>query len=200
MSTTRKQAITKTDRAERNRLAQQAHQQRKRDRLRNLEAQVKYLETLLESKGNMCLTDCGEPPISNSGELASGITPSGLNSRSNTTIHTMHLSNLLNSEDEDEDRTTPEPLPSSTAKASNQTWNKQENDEYYLENLRHLPAPLRRKLQNRLAQRKCREAKNNHINELEKKLSALFEKYQQLRPEYTREELFASAMTFAKDD
>ncbi|ORY51129.1 hypothetical protein BCR33DRAFT_503494 [Rhizoclosmatium globosum] len=76
MSTTRKQAITKTDRAERNRLAQQAHQQRKRDRLRNLEAQVKYLETLLESKGNMCLTDCSEPPISNSGELASGITPS----------------------------------------------------------------------------------------------------------------------------
>ncbi|KAI9330322.1 hypothetical protein BDR26DRAFT_871617 [Obelidium mucronatum] len=217
-----KRKLTKNEKAERNRVAQQAHQQRKKQRLQVLEDQVLYLQQLIRQRAP-------GPSTSTPVGLSAGLPPTSETQPPQKPANLMHLSHLVNSEEEealpqsqlhqtqtqggssasslpiiienqrvqavaapaDQTQTqslllVPAPPPSVSIKDDDDD---DEQDEFDAASMQDLTPAARRKLQNRLAQRKCRENRNQRINQLEQTVADLVKQVQKFDPDFSELDL-----------
>ncbi|ORY41570.1 hypothetical protein BCR33DRAFT_852090 [Rhizoclosmatium globosum] len=165
------QRLKDDDKSIRNRTAQRQHQQRKKQKITLLQEQVDRLTDLIEQR-----------------RLANRPTPSRDHSSSSSSSanKTMSLSNLLNTDEEE-----PPAGTSSTAAAAPVTPQPQLNfydDPEERALLKDLPPAARRKIQNRIAQRKSRALRQFQIDQLEMQVVQLEREYAALGPAPAAEE------------
>ncbi|KAJ3026362.1 UNVERIFIED_CONTAM: hypothetical protein HDU68_005768 [Siphonaria sp. JEL0065] len=174
----RQQLLKNDEKSERNRIAQRAHQHRKKQRIQELQEQVQHLTQWIGQKRAATTV----PLTPNQFEAfmtntATNTTTSASNSSSSKSNSAMSVSNLLNSEEDDAESTSTASPRSGTPSASLPLGDLDSDQEANKALMKDLPADVRRKLQNRLAQRKSRALRNQQIQLLEQEVQQLTEKY-----------------------